>query len=66
MSEWGGRRKGAGRPKGTTKNESNQRPLHGIRAFDDEWELIDAFAKIVKQGNKEACEEFLAKQVTTK
>lgn len=45
---WGGARKGAGRPKGTTKDVSQIRPQHQVRAFEDEWELIKEFAKIAK------------------
>ena len=42
MSEktWGGRRKGAGRPKVTIK-----RTLRAVRFFDEEWELIQQKAK---------------------
>jgi len=58
---WGGKRKGAGRPKGTAKNESRVRPQHQLRAFDDEWELIKRFARQVKHGEKAACEAALAK-----
>lgn len=34
---WGGKRTGAGRPVGTTKEVSVQRPQHQLRAFPDEW-----------------------------
>lgn len=54
---WGGVRPGAGRPKGSTKDESNQRPQHQLRAFDEEWDLIRRFAKQVKHGNYEACKQ---------
>ena len=46
---WGGKRAGAGRPKGTTKNISIQRKQRQVRAFDDEWEIIKEFTKIVKK-----------------
>lgn len=46
-SERGGRREGAGRPKGTTKPEG-VRKQRQIRAYDEEWETIKAFAKILK------------------
>lgn len=52
----GGRRPGAGRP----KNADGQRQPHQLRAFPDEWELINQFAKIVKHGDKNACINFLA------
>lgn len=41
----GGVRAGAGRPVGTTKLQRKQRQL---RAFDDEWVIINEFAKLVK------------------
>lgn len=44
--QWGGKREGAGRPKG--KTAAGERKGRNIRAFDDEWELIKQFAKIVK------------------
>ena len=55
-SGWGGKRSGAGRPKGTTKEVSNQRPQHKVRAFDDEWEIIKAFAALVKKDKEKAIE----------
>lgn len=55
-SGWGGKRSGAGRPKGTTKEVSNQRPQHQVRAFDDEWEIIKAFATLVKKDKEKAME----------
>lgn len=60
-SNWGGKRPGQGRPKGS-KNKAplNPRPQHQLRAFDDEWELILRFAKLVKHGDKERCEAFVA------
>lgn len=45
---WGGRRAGAGRPKGTTKDESHIRPQHQVRAYADEWEVIKEFTRLVK------------------
>ena len=44
----GGRRPGAGRPKGTTKDVSCQRKQRQVRAFDDEWEAIKEFMKVVR------------------
>lgn len=46
---WGGKREGAGRPKGWRKGFSEQRKQHQVRAFDDEWALIKEFAAIVKK-----------------
>lgn len=51
---WGGKRAGAGRPKGTTKTESNQRKQRQVRAHDDEWELIKKYAEIVKKDHARA------------
>ena len=52
----GGKREGAGRPKG--KTTAGERKGRNIRAFDDEWELIKQFAKIVKTDRQRA-EELL-------
>ena len=57
---WGGKRAGAGRPVGTTKEVSVQRPQHQLRAFPDEWELIREFARVVKHVSKEECEQALS------
>lgn len=54
--QWGGKREGAGRPKG--KTAAGERKGRNIRAFDDEWELIKQFAKIVKTDRQRA-EELL-------
>lgn len=51
---WGGKRAGAGRPKGTTKGYSVQRTPHQIRAFDDEWTIIKEFVAIVKKDRPRA------------
>ena len=59
MSSWGGKRAGAGRPKGSIKAESNRRKVRTVAAFDDEWQLIHSFAQAVKYGNKEKCIIFL-------
>lgn len=59
MNGWGGRREGAGRPKGTVKEESNQRKQHQVRAYDDEWKLIKAFSNIVKK-DRERAERMMA------
>lgn len=46
----GGKREGAGRP------ATGMRPLHGVRAFDDEWKIISPFISLVKSGYKKECE----------
>lgn len=57
-NSWGGKRTGAGRPKGSTKANKNPRPARWVSAYDDEWELIKQFAKIVKTDRQRA-EELL-------
>lgn len=53
---WGGKRPNqTGRP----KKEEGVRKQHQLRAYDDEWLLIQAFAKLVKHGKKDKCAEFL-------
>ncbi len=57
---WGGRRTNqTGRPKGTVKENHNPRPQHQVRAFDDEWDLIRRFARLVKHGKMEDCRQAL-------
>ena len=51
-SSRGGRREGAGRPKGTTKDVV--RKSRTLRAFDEEWEMIKQFAAIVKKDPERA------------
>ena len=55
---WGGKRKGAGRPVGTTKEISTARPVRNIIDFDDEYFLIKEFMRIVRK-NKALAEEFI-------
>ena len=55
----GGKRPGAGRPKGSVKEIHHQRPQHQVRAFEGEWELISHFAFLVKHGKIEACRKAL-------
>ena len=57
---WGGAREGSGRKVGWRKEISEQRPRRQLVAFDDEWELIHKFSKIVKHGDREKCEKFLS------
>ena len=52
----GGKREGAGRP----PKEGEVRKRCTLRATVEEWELIQAFAKILKYGDKAAAEKFLA------
>lgn len=58
---WGGKRAGAGRPKGSTKEDSNICKQHQVRAHEEEWELIQRFARLVKHVSKEECEKALEK-----
>ena len=53
-NNWGGKRPGAGRPKGSIKEISVQRKQHQVRAFDDEWAMIKEFATIVKKDPERA------------
>lgn len=56
---WGGRRLNqTGRPKGSVKPEG-VRPQHQLRAYDEEWDLIRRFARLVKHGNARACKAAL-------
>ena len=64
--QWGGRRPGAGRPKGSTKNGSSVRPQHQLRAYDEEWDLIRRFARLVKHGKMEACKAALEDRKSTR
>ena len=52
----GGARPGGGRPK-----QDVTRGQHQIRAYDDEWLIIQRFCKLVKHGDKEACIKALEK-----
>ncbi|MBR4904136.1 MAG: hypothetical protein IKZ53_05655 [Selenomonadaceae bacterium] len=47
-------------PLGWRKPEGT-RPQRTTRAYDDEWALILKFSRLVKKGNRQACEEFLAR-----
>lgn len=58
---WGGKREGAGRPVGWRKANPCQRKPHTVAAFDEEWALINRFAKLVKYGDKELSEKYLVK-----
>lgn len=53
-NSWGGAREGAGRP----KKAEGARKQHQVRAYDDEWELVKAFIKIMRE-DKQRAEEFV-------
>ena len=59
MSGWGGKREGSGRKVGWRKEVSEQRPRRQLVAHDDEWDLIQRFAKLVKHGDKDRCKAAL-------
>ena len=48
-----------GMPLGWRKPEG-VRPQHSTRAYDDEWQLILKFARLLKKGNRADCEKFLS------
>lgn len=50
-----------GRPLGWRKPQGI-RIQRQMRAYDDEWELIQRFAKLVKYADKDACQKFVAAQ----
>ena len=52
----GGARPGAGR-KATAGVPRDQ---HQVRATSDEWQIIKAFADMVKNGDKDKCKNFVA------
>lgn len=54
-----------GKPLGWRKLEG-VREQHQMRAYPEEWELIQRFAKIVKYGDKAACAKFLDEQEQSK
>jgi len=51
----GGKRSGAGRP----TIDSQQRKQHQLRCSESEWELLRAFDKILKYGDKDAAKKFV-------
>ena len=55
MSNWGGKREGAGRP--LTAGEVRKRCT--LRATAEEWQLHLAFDKILKYGDKSAAIAFI-------
>lgn len=53
---WGGKRPNqTGRP----KKEEGIRKQHQLRAYDEEWLLIQSFAKLVKHGRLQDCRDFI-------
>lgn len=56
QNTWGGKREGAGRPKGWRKETSIQRKQHQVRAFDDEWSLIKEFMILCRK-DIDSCRE---------
>ena len=54
VSGRGGARLGSGRPKLDVK-----RTMRQLRAFDDEWKIIQRFARVLKHGDRAACEAAL-------
>lgn len=50
----GGYREGSGRPK-----QEVIRTPRSTKAYDDEWELTKKFMRILKDGHKSECEEFV-------
>lgn len=50
-----------GKPLGWRKPEGT-RPQKQMRAYPEEWELIQRFAKLVKYGDKAECTKFLYEQ----
>lgn len=59
MNGRGGKREGSGRPVGWRKENSNRRKCHSLNAHDEEWELINKFARLVKYGDKQKAIKFL-------
>lgn len=54
---WGGKREGAGRRPAAI--DGTERRMRSLRASDEEWETIKAFAKILKD-DPERAERMLA------
>jgi len=58
MNKKGQPRKG-GMPVGHRKPEG-VRSMRSLKAYDDEWQIIKAFAAQVKHGDRHKCEQFLS------
>lgn len=53
---WGGKRPNqTGRP----KKAEGVRKQHQLRAYDEEWAVIQAFARLVKHGKLKECSDFV-------
>ena len=52
----GGAREGAGRPVAAVK-----RTARSMKAFADEWDIINKFADLVKHWDKEKCRDIVVK-----
>ena len=53
---WGGKRHNqTGRP----KKAEGVRKQHQLRAYDEEWAVIQAFARLVKHGKMKECSDFV-------
>lgn len=55
----GGKREGAGRPKGSFKENPNPRSVRQLRAYDDEWFVIKEFVKLVRLIGAQKASEML-------
>ncbi len=42
------------------KKPEGVREQHQVRSYPDEWEIIKAFAEIVKKGDKQAAKNFVS------
>lgn len=54
LTRYGGKPLGWRKPEGTRKQRQ-------LRAYDDEWELVKRFDRLVKHGDKTACIKALEK-----
>ena len=59
LSGRGGKREGAGRPKGTKNQTYNRRKQRGLTAWDEEWALIKEFERLLKRFGTEKAAEVL-------
>ena len=55
----GGKREGAGRPKGSVKENPNPRAHRQLRAHDDEWEVLKEFMQLVRRIGVERARQLL-------
>lgn len=60
---WGGKRPNqTGRP----KKAEGVRKQHQLRAYDEEWAVIQAFARLVKHGEMKECSDFVKRMEVQK